>query len=101
MAGDESHSQEVAFFQRFLRILQRPGLRRLSFQTAREFGQNATQFFAQHHQAPAIGSSIESVVDKFYWVRFSQRELTSVEMQQVEASLAILEQNVTPVGSAT
>ncbi len=101
MAGDESHSQEVAFFQRFLRILQRPGLRRLSFQTAREFGQNATQFFAQHQQATAIGSSIESVVDKFYWVRFSQRGLTSVEMQQVEASLAILEQNVTPVGSAT
>ncbi len=98
MAGDDSVAKEVAFFQRFLRILQRPGLQRFSFQTAREFGQIATQFFAQHQQAAVIGTSIESVVDKFYWVRFSQRELTSVEMQQVEASLAILEQHVTPAG---
>ena len=81
--------------------MQRHGQQRLSFQTAREFAQSVEKFFEQHAQARAIRTNIESVIDKFYWVRFSQRELTTEEMQQVESSLAFLEQNLTTNASAS
>ncbi len=101
VAGDDRSAPEVAFYQRFQRIMQRHGQSRLSFQTAREFAQSAEEFFAKHSQAAAIRANIESVVDKFYWVRFSQRDLTAEEVQQVESSLAFLEQNLTPIPSAS
>lgn len=95
VAGDDRTLPEVAFYQRLQRILQRHGQLRLSFQTAREFAQATEEFFARHPQAVAIRGHIDSVVEKFYRVRFAQRDLTADELQQVESSLAFLEQNLT------
>jgi hypothetical protein len=77
-------------------MMQRQGQRRMAFQTAREFAQTAEQNFQQHPQAAAIHLAIESIVDKFYRVRFSERDLTADEWRQVETSLTFLEQNLPP-----
>jgi hypothetical protein len=96
VAGVDKAAPEVAFFQRFLRMMQRQGQRRMAFQTAREFAQAAEQNFERHPQAAAIRLAMDSIVDKFYRIRFSERDLTADEWRQVESSLTFLEQNLTP-----
>jgi hypothetical protein len=73
----------------------------LPAQTAREFAQSVENDLQRHTQAAALQNAIDSVVDKFYWVRFSERELTDEEMQQVESSLEFLEQHLSPLSAAS
>jgi hypothetical protein len=96
VAGVERPAPEVAFYQRFLRMMQRHGQKRLAHQTAREFAESTDAHFQHHPQADAIRQAMDSIVDMFYRVRFSQQHLTAEEWRQVESSLALLEQNLPP-----
>lgn len=101
VAGTDKAGTEVAFYQRFQRIMLRSGQRRQFFQTAREFARSSEPLFARDPHAAAIRRSIEFVVDTFYRVRFSQRPLTDDEARHVESSLAFLEQHLTPHPTAS
>jgi transglutaminase-like putative cysteine protease len=101
VSGEEDETVEVPFYQRFLRIMQRSGHRRSSSQTAREFALSLQDTLQRHQESAALQSAIDSIVDKFYWVRFSERDLSDDEMREVEASLNFLEQNFSPLSATS
>lgn len=101
VAGDEANVIEVPFYQRFQKIMQRAGHRRKPAQTAREFALSLDAELGRHTEADALKAAIHSIVDKFYWVRFSQRDLSEEQMRQVETSLEFLDQNLSPLASAS
>lgn len=101
VSGEDGEAIEVPFYQRFLRIMQRAGHRRMSSQTAREFAGSLQDTLQRHQQAAALQAAIDSIVDKFYWVRFSERELSADELRDVETSLDFLEQNFSPLSATS
>ncbi len=89
---DGSFSSSVAFYHRFLRLLNESGLRRPDSETPREFARRAMVHLSGLLDGQDGLAEVSSqVVDAFYLVRFGHRELDPSTLKRLENRLNDLE----------
>jgi hypothetical protein len=77
-------TRRVPFFDEFLRLLERRGLKRRPAETAREFAGRVLR-----EVGPSLGDA-RTLVEAFYRVRFGELELEAVDRARIDAVLAAL-----------
>jgi hypothetical protein len=94
---DGSLSTSVAFYHRFLRLLDESGLRRPESETPREFARRAVVHLSGLLEGHDGLSRVPAqVVDAFYLVRFGHGELDPSALQDLEGRLDLLEAQLRP-----
>jgi hypothetical protein len=79
-----SEDASIAFYQRFLHLLERRGVSKPSAVTPLEFA-------IQQASRVECGEAIRRVTDRYYEVRYGRRLLSSAERRALEADLAAIE----------
>lgn len=82
----------VDFYQRFLTLLRRRGMRRLVGQTPREFAQAVGARLAAEPAHASLVPLPEQIAEAFYEVRFGRHPLDKGRRETVEQALARLEE---------
>jgi hypothetical protein len=88
--ASESAQQRVAFYDEFIRVLERHGIHKPATWTPQQFAEHAAAALNQraHHAAAALIPP--AIVDRFYRVRFGRQSLSEPEADDVQGLLAKL-----------
>ncbi|MCA8997819.1 MAG: DUF3488 domain-containing protein [Planctomycetaceae bacterium] len=97
----QNERKRVAFYERFLRIVGKRGLRQQPTQTAREFVRfSVSQLRGLSSQENGLPLSDE-FAEMFYRIRFGGSDLTDVEASEIERRLDALEEFLSPKPEST
>ena len=83
--------RQVSFYERFLRIVARLGIRQQPTQTAREFVRDSLERLQPQLAAANMGAWPDEMVDVFYRVRFGNAVLNPQEAEALDTRLSQLE----------
>ncbi len=88
--------RNTLFYDEFASILKSKNLQRDDHQTQREFAELSMLHFNQHPDHQRIANIIRHTTERFYEVRFGQRELTQLESEKIARDLESLKSALNP-----
>lgn len=94
VAGTGNAFEEIAFYSRMLRALERAGFQRQPHQTQREFARHVAVRTSENGGDPSVGSLANTITDFYYLVRFGAGNLDSTQSNSVDQALADLEEKL-------
>jgi len=94
-----SHQRQTDFYASLTEILRANDLERTSNQTQREFAEVSLLHFHNHDQLQVIEPIIRNITERFYEVRFGNRELTQTESAGLAKDLDTLKSAVAGQGA--